>query len=184
MLATDWSGIFTAVSASAAAIAAIAAWATVYVEHRARARAREPVLSITVAAIMNQGYRNRVTIENEGGGLARAVSFLVVDPDTLDACIGPLPPTGTLRSGDRVVLAPGYPGRRGALTMAAVVCRSGPYLLAWNVGGKHCRHRLRWKLGRTVSPAEMFRRLYSDAPEVGKLKVYRYEIEAVEAAGA
>jgi hypothetical protein len=62
--------------------------------------------------------------------------------------------------------------------MAGVVCRSGPYLLAWNVGGKHCRYRLRWKLGRTASPADMFRRLYSDAPDVKSLNVYSYDVEA------
>ncbi|MBA3376005.1 MAG: hypothetical protein H0U00_09380 [Actinobacteria bacterium] len=61
--------------------------------------------------------------------------------------------------------------------MAAVVCRSGPYVLAWNMGGMHGRYRLRPKLGRTVSPADMFRRLYSEAPDADSLTLYSYAIE-------
>lgn len=53
-------------------------------------------------------------------------------------------------------------------------------MLAWNIGGKHSRYRLRWKLGRTTSPADMFRRLYSDAPDVATLNIYGYGVEAVE----
>ncbi|MGI8479003.1 MAG: hypothetical protein ACR2M2_03975, partial [Gaiellaceae bacterium] len=85
VLATDWPSVFTAVSAIAAAIAAMAAWATVYVEHRARARSREPALSITAVTLADEDYRDRITIENEGGGLAREVSFVVVNPETRDA---------------------------------------------------------------------------------------------------
>lgn len=85
-LAFDWPTFFTATSAIAAAVAAIAAWATVFVEHRARARAREPLLSISVSGMfVDQGTRDRIVVENEGGGVARAVTFLVVSGR--DACM-------------------------------------------------------------------------------------------------
>ncbi len=41
----------------------------------------------------------------------------------------------------------------------------------------HGRYRLRPKLGRTVSPADMFRRLYSEAPDADSLTLYSYAIE-------
>jgi hypothetical protein len=135
---TDWATLFTAVTAGAAAVAAIAALATVYVEHRARARAREPSLSIGVAHVF--GRCERITVENEGGGVARDVNFFVIsDPHFYG---GALPPTSTLAPGKRIVIDSVDPPS-SVEVFAVVTCRWGPYLMAWNLGGRHERHRIR-----------------------------------------
>lgn len=135
---TDWATIFTAVTAGAAAVAAIAALATVYVEHRARARAREPILSIGVAHVY--GQCERITVENEGGGVARDIHFFVIsDPHFYG---GALPPTSTLAPGKRTVIDSVDPPS-SVEVVGVVTCRWGPYLIAWNLGGRHERHRIR-----------------------------------------
>ena len=168
----DWPTVFTATSAVAAAVAAIAAWATVYVEHRARKRAREPALTISIAQSLDGGPE-RITVENEGGGVAREVNFLVISGPNV--CFGGLPPTGTLGPGKRIVLAAGYPATmEHAPVVAAVICRFGPYMMAWDAAGRHERQHLDRTSG--ISQHDMLRRFYPDVPPVDALSPYRYEL--------
>lgn len=171
--ATHWVSIFTAISAGAAAIAAIAACAAVVLEHRARQREREPLLTIGVSGILDEGGRERITVENSGGGLAREVSFLVVAGT--GCCMGGLPPTGTLGPGKRVVLDAAYPPSAAREVVAAVMCRYGPYMMAWDAAGRHERVHLN-RIHRPVSNADLFRRFYPDAPDTDQLHPYRYKL--------
>ena len=91
-------------------------------------------------------------------------------------CLGGLPPTGTLAPGKRVVLNAKYPPApdMNEPAVAVVICRFGPYLMAWDAAGRHERQHL--DRTRGVSNEDMFRRLYPDAPRIADLDAYGYTL--------
>ena len=58
--------------------------------------------------------------------------------------------------------------------VAAVICRFGPYMMAWDAAGRHERQHLDRTSG--ISQHDMLRRFYPDVPPVDALSPYRYEL--------
>jgi hypothetical protein len=158
LVSSTLSSVFAAVAALGAAAAAVAAWWAVHVETRARARDREPVLTIGLGRDPADRKRVRITIDNSGGGLAREVGFLAYVRNRV--CVGVIPPSGTLGRDRRVILATELTYGSADISQAVVTCSWNDYLLAWDKRGQH--HRIRLNPGEGLTPFDMFEHFYGE----------------------
>jgi hypothetical protein len=71
------------------------------------------------------------------------------------------------------VLDAGYPPIGTHELRAAVICRHGPYLFAWDAAGRRQRVHLD-RIRSGVSNETLFHRFYPKAPSVNDLEVYKY----------
>lgn len=158
LISSTVSSAFAAVAALGAAGAAVAAWAAVYTETRARARDREPLLTIGLGRDLVHRDRVRITIDNSGGGLAREVGFLAEVDGRV--CPGTIPPSGTLGRDRRIVLSTELRYRHSDTSRAVVTCNWDDYVLAWDKRGRH--HRIRLRPGEPSSPFDIFEHFYDE----------------------
>ena len=118
-------------SAIFAAMAAGASWRSVRQQRHQSEAERLPELHLKVSREIQTGQLT-IFIANAGGGLARSVSFCIVEEPYV--CFGDLPPSGMLRPGETATLSTSLTSS-SALTVGIVDCRDQTGRLhVWDAG--------------------------------------------------
>jgi hypothetical protein len=163
----------TLAATCAAAVAAIASWAAVWQAGRWQRRQREPWLHIQVSQDLGSG-RIGVRVDNAGGGIAQEAVFWVCEG--AHACTTGLPPYGSLAPGRSVSMLTRLQATPGTHhSFAAVICRSGPRIHAWDAGNRHKSWRLnKWAFPKPGSSEAIVHRFYPDTPAIEDLRLVGY----------
>lgn len=166
-------------SAAAAAVAAVASWASVAQASRLQRRSIEPRLHIQVSIELDAapGKRVKVRVENSGGGFAQEALFYVREGSR--ACVGGLPPHGSLGAGQGVTLVTGLEPV-GDKVEALVTWKYGAKVYAQAGAPAHRKSwsRRKWAFWAPKTSAEIAHRFFPDAPPLDQLTPVAYKLES------